>query len=113
MQLKAKSTYNLELGNSCISDSCNPNDLTRYEWQEVAESVGARFVNIEVSCSDSREHEQRASNRESEVANLKLPDWQQIQNRHYEAWKTDVIKIDTSGKGIETSFAELIENLSA
>lgn len=104
---------NLELGISCISDSCNPIELTRHEWQEVAEGVGARFVNIEVSCSDSCEHEQRVSTRKSEVANLKLPDWQQVQNRHYEAWQTDVIKIDTSGNSIETSLAELIDKLGA
>lgn len=104
---------NLELGNSCISDSCNPVELTRHEWQEVAESIGARYVNIEVSCSDSCEHEKRVSARKNEVANLKLPDWQQVQNRHYEAWKTDVIKIDTSGKSIETSFTELIKKLGA
>lgn len=102
---------NLELGISCISDSCNPIELTRNEWQEVAESVGTRFVNIEVSCSDSDEHERRVNARKSEVENLKLPDWQQVQNRHYEEWKTEVIKIDTSGKNIETSFIELTEKL--
>ncbi|NIY85560.1 AAA family ATPase [Vibrio hepatarius] len=102
---------NLELGLNCISDSCNPIELTRHEWQEVAESVGARFVNIEVSCSDSSEHERRVVTRKSEITNLKLPDWKQVQNRDYESWKTNVIKIDTSGKSIETSFAELSEKL--
>ena len=102
---------NLELGISCISDSCNPIELTRNEWQEVAESVGTRFVNIEVSCSDSDEHERRVNARQSEVESLKLPDWQQVENRHYEEWKTEVIKIDTSGKNIETSFIELTEKL--
>lgn len=102
---------NLELGISCISDSCNTIELTRREWQEVAESVGAKFVNIEVSCSDSFEHEQRVNNRLSEVSNLKRSNWQQVQNRHYEIWKTDIIKIDTAGKSIEASFAELTEKL--
>ncbi|HCG6519738.1 TPA: AAA family ATPase [Vibrio parahaemolyticus] len=104
---------NLELGVNCISDSCNPIELTRHEWQQVAESVGARFVNIEICCSDSREHEQRVNTRRCEVASLKLPNWQEVQNRHYEAWKTDVIKLDTSGKSIEASFGELVEQLSA
>ncbi|EHD0130068.1 DUF3265 domain-containing protein [Vibrio alginolyticus] len=102
---------NLELGISCISDSCNPIELTRREWHEVAESVGAKFINIEISCSDSSEHEQRVITRRSEVTNLKLPDWKQVQNRHYEAWKADVIKIDTAGKSIEIAFAELTEKL--
>ena len=102
---------NLDLGISCISDSCNPIELTRAEWQEVAESVGAKFINIEVRCSDSYEHEQRVISRISEVANLKLPNWQQVKSRHYDAWKTNVIRIDTSGNSIEASFAELVEKL--
>lgn len=102
---------NLELGIHCISDSCNPIELTRREWQEVAASAGAKFINIEVSCSDSCEHELRANSRHNEVENLKHPTWQQVQNRHYETWQADVIKIDTAGKSIEMSFAELIENL--
>lgn len=102
---------NLELGISCISDSCNPIELTRNEWQEVAESIDAAFINIEVSCSDSREHEKRVSARQSDVENLKLPNWQQVQNRHYEPWETEVINIDTAGKSIQSSFAELVEKL--
>lgn len=102
---------NLELGVSCIADSCNPIELTRQEWQQVAESVDARFVNIEVCCSDSDEHEYRVNTRPSEVANLRLPDWNQVRNRHYEAWKGNVIRIDTSGQQIETSFSELVDKL--
>ncbi|WP_445462696.1 hypothetical protein [Halomonas sp. V046] len=74
-------------------------------------SGGAKFFNIEVSCSDSCEHELRASARHNEVENLKHLTWQEVQNRHYDTWKTDVIKIDTAGKSIETSFVELIEKL--
>ncbi len=70
--------------------------------------MGAKFINIEISCSDSSEHEQRVITRRSEVTNLKLPDWKQVQNRHYEAWKADVIK---AGKSIEMAFAELSEKL--
>lgn len=103
---------NLELGHSCISDSCNPIKLTRSEWQEVAEYAGAKFVNIEVSCSDVIEHESRVNNRECEVANLKLPTWQQVKSRHYESWESDVVKIDTAGQTVEASFSELVEKLS-
>lgn len=77
----------------------------------MAESVDARFVNIEVCCSDSDEHEYRVNTRVSEVANLRLPDWNQVRNRHYEAWKGNVIRIDTSGQQIETSFSELVDKL--
>ncbi|WP_059123223.1 AAA family ATPase [Vibrio sp. MEBiC08052] len=103
---------NLALGLSAISDSCNPIELTRNEWQAVAESVGAQFVNIEIRCSDTAEHEYRVNTRESDVANLNLPGWLQVQNRHYEPWRlTDVIQIDTAGQTIEESFAELVKKL--
>ncbi len=51
------------------------------------------------------------SARQSDVENLKLPNWQQVQNRHYEPWETEVINIDTAGKSIQSSFAELVEKL--
>ncbi|WP_281833066.1 AAA family ATPase [Vibrio nigripulchritudo] len=102
---------NLQLGVSCISDSCNPIDLTRQEWQGVADDVGAKHVNIEVCCSDSIEHEYRVNTRQTVVKNLKLPDWQQVQNRQYEPWKSDVVRIDTANQSIEESFADLVEKL--
>ncbi|EPG0532512.1 AAA family ATPase, partial [Vibrio harveyi] len=69
---------NLELGLSCIADSCNPIKLTRYEWQQVATSMSAHFVNIEISCSDENEHKQRVDSRKNEVENLQLPNWRQV-----------------------------------
>lgn len=47
---------NLRVGNDVIADSVNPWALTRKRWNEVASSVGANFVNIEVICSDPNEH---------------------------------------------------------
>lgn len=102
---------NLALGINAIADSCNPIALTRHEWQAVAESVEAKFVNIEISCSDVVEHEQRVNTRSSSVVNLVSPNWKQVQNRHYEPWEGDVVKIDTAGQSIEASFAELVEKL--
>lgn len=104
-------TDNLALGISAVADSCNPIELTRNEWQEVAESAGATFVNIEVRCSDPVEHKHRVSTRVSSIDNLKLPDWEQVQSRHYEPWMNDVVRIDTAGASIEVSFAELVEKL--
>ena len=100
---------NLKLGMNVIADSCNPWNLTRLEWQNVAIENGADFVNIEVICSNPAEHQRRAENRRSEVENLQLPSWQQIQNREYHEWTGDVISIDTADKSIEESFAELVK----
>src|SRR6185436_8244094 len=73
---------NLRVGRSVVADSCNPLELTRREWEQVAEEVGARFLNIEVVCSDLREHRQRVETRRSPVPGLVLPTWREVTERH-------------------------------
>ncbi|NOI60807.1 AAA family ATPase [Vibrio coralliilyticus] len=102
---------NLRLGISAIADSCNPIELTRREWCDVATSVDARFVDIEIWCSDKEEHKHRVQTRPNTVKNLVLPNWEQVENRHYEAWPDDIIRIDTAGKSIEQAFTELLDKL--
>ncbi len=46
---------NLRLGLNVVVDSCNAIELTRQQWENVATSNGAEFVNIEVTCSDAKE----------------------------------------------------------
>ena len=74
---------NLRLGSSVVADSCNPIELTRREWEQVARDAGADYVNIEVVCSDPREHRRRAEQRAVEVAGLTQPTWSEIENREY------------------------------
>lgn len=47
---------NLRIGASVVADSCNPIELTRREWEQVARDAHAGYVNIEIRCSDMREH---------------------------------------------------------
>jgi len=96
-----------------LRDLCNFDvEGEGYQWQNVAQSQNADFVNIEICCSDSIEHENRVNTRTAEVENLKLPQWQDVQNRYYEPWETDVIRIDTAGETIQTSFSELLNKLN-
>jgi len=74
---------NLELGRDVIADSVNPWKLTRSEWNEVAPSVGARYVNIEVCCSDQAEHRKQVESRRVGIETLKLPTWENVINRDY------------------------------
>lgn len=103
---------NLELGHCVIADSCNPIALTRSEWQDIATSANAEYINIEVYCSNENEHKHRVENRECSIENLQLPSWQQVQNRHYEPWQDRVIRIDTFGKTPSESLQELVEILA-
>lgn len=98
---------NLRLGVSVISDSCNPIKLTRNEWQDVATSSDAEYINIEITCTNKSEHQCRIDNRKSEVPGLLLPTWSKVIHRDYHPWESTRIVIDTSGKTIEESFQEL------
>lgn len=102
---------NLKLGNNVIADSCNPWELTRKEWESVAIKNNADFVNIQIICSNTEEHQRRVKKRSCEIAGLTLPDWEEIQSRDYHPWQEQVITIDTADKTIENSFVEMLQRI--
>lgn len=102
---------NLNLGNSVVADSVNPWQLTRSAWNKVATSNQADFVNIEVVCSDKAQHKKRLETRNVEIANLKPVEWNEILNRAYHPWKEYRLVIDTAGKTISQSVAEMMSAL--
>ena len=89
---------NLSLGMNVVADSCNPLELTRREWEQVAINIGCMFTNVEIVCSDRREHRRRIESRTSNVSGLKLPTWSDVENREYHSWSKDRIVIDTAGR---------------
>ncbi|WP_194436372.1 AAA family ATPase [Vibrio fluminensis] len=103
---------NLKLGISAIADSCNPIPLTRKEWQQVALDANARYINIEIFCSDQLEHKKRVEERISTIPSLKQPSWQQVVEREYPPWSTQVIRIDTAGKSIQDCANELFAQIA-
>lgn len=103
---------NLQTGISVVCDSCNPLELTRRDWEAVATSANARFVNIETICSDEAVHQHRVETRESTVKNLVLPAWPEVLNREYHSWTQPRIVIDTAHRTIEACFSDLLNELS-
>lgn len=99
---------NLRLGQTVIADSVNPWPLTRHEWNQVAQDVGARFVNIEIVCSDPVEHRQRVETREAPVPGLQMPTWSDVLARDYQPWTGAHHRLDTSGKSVDESLDELL-----
>jgi predicted kinase len=97
----------LRVGLSVVADSCNPVEVTRRAWEKVAAEAGARFVNIEVVCSDPAEHRRRVETRSSSVPGLRLPTWREAEGREYEAWATERIVIDTAGRSERDCLEEL------
>lgn len=103
---------NLRLGLSVVADSCNPIELTRREWEQVARDARADYVNIEVVCTDRREHRRRSEARVGEVAGLRLPTWSEIENREYHRWTVDRVVVETAGRSETECASELFSKLS-
>jgi len=103
---------NLRLGLSVVADSCNPLELTRRAWEAVAVDAGARFINIEVRCSDPVEHRARVEGRVSTLPGLRLPTWREVVEREYHPWSADRIMIDTAARTEVASFDRLWSELA-
>ncbi|MDR1019246.1 MAG: AAA family ATPase [Synergistaceae bacterium] len=103
---------NLKIGNNVISDQCNPIKLTREEWNNVALKNNCKYINIEIICSDKIEHIKRIEKRRNEIANLKLPTWEEIIKREYDLWEEEHIIIDTPNKTVEECTKELMEKIN-
>ena len=101
----------LNAGTSVVADSCNPIEWTRRAWEGVASDAGAGYVNIEVVCSDAREHRERIETRASTVPGLRLPTWQEVESREYHAWTIERIVVDTSRRRERDSIDELLSKL--
>jgi len=104
---------NLRLGNDVVADSCNPIELTRREWEHIAIDNAADFINIEVVCSDRREHQRRVEARSSSVPGLRLPTWREVVEREYHSWSQQRIIIDTAVRSTEECLAALLVELGA
>jgi len=102
----------LKAGVSVVADSCNPIELTRREWERVARRADARHVNIEVVCSDPRQHRERVETRASTIPGLRLPTWHEVETREYHDWTVERVVLDTSRRPEGECIDELLSKLS-
>jgi predicted kinase len=102
----------LNAGVSVVADSCNPIEQTRRAWERVAQDAGARHVNIEVVCSDRREHRARVEMRASTIPGLRLPTWHEVETREYHDWTVERVVLDTSRRLEGECVDELLLKLS-
>ncbi|NBX02999.1 MAG: adenylyl-sulfate kinase [Alphaproteobacteria bacterium] len=103
---------NLLIGRTVIADSVNSIKVTRDDWQEVAKSADTSFIEIEVLCSDKKEHQKRIECRVGDIEGHKLPTWQEVVNREYEEWKTKNITIDTATQTLDQTIEAILNFLS-
>jgi predicted kinase len=87
---------NLNLGRTVIVDCVNPVIESRMALSEVASRAGVRLMNIEVICSDKKEHQRRVETRLGDIPGLTPPTWQSVLDHEYEAWAEAPFCIDTA-----------------
>lgn len=96
---------NLALGLHVVADSVNPIAITRQDWQQVAKQTESDLIEVELICSDEKEHRRRVEGRIADIEGHKLPTWQAVLERDYEPWESKQIVIDTSKNLIDESVA--------
>lgn len=103
---------NLALGMAVVADCVNPLAVTRAAWRAVAASTSAALLEVEIVCSDPVEHRRRVEQRASDMVGARLPTWQEVVRREYEAWATPRLVID-SARFSAGEAAEMILRLKA
>ena len=87
---------NLENGLTVIADSVNPIEITRRDYRKIALDLNLPYLEVEVICSDSKQHRNRIETRVSSIDGLNLPTWQDVLDRDYAPWNTKSITLDTA-----------------
>jgi len=103
---------NLALGLDVVADSVNPIAITRHDWRQVAKETNTAFIEIELICSDKREHQNRVERRVADIEGHKLPTWKDVLNRDYEPWDSILMLVDTSKHAVDESVQKIIEYIT-
>jgi predicted kinase len=93
----------LQLGLDVIVECVNPVAVTRDGWLDIATTVGAVPIEVEVICSDEAEHRRRVESRVSDVDGLSKPTWSAVLKREYEPWSRERLVIDTAKTSPESA----------
>jgi predicted kinase len=87
---------NLRLGRTVVADSVNPIRITREAWFEVANRARCTALEVEVKCSDPKEHQRRVEMRATDIPGLRLPTWDEVRSREYQQWDHEHLVLDTA-----------------
>lgn len=106
----AQALENLKLGMTVVADSVNAIQVTRNAWQNVANDASVTYLEIELVCSDSREHQQRIETRNADIVGHQLPKWQDVKEREYEQWSPYLV-FDTAKQSVDGVVSEILERI--
>ncbi len=94
---QALAEANLGDGRVVVADGVNPVAASRAGWRAVAARAGVPIVEIELVCSDPREHRRRVEGRVSDIMGLPAPTWQAVESHPYQPWPEPHVVIETGG----------------
>lgn len=106
----AIATDNLRLGMSVVADSVNPLPITRNAWRNVALQAGKDFLEIELICSDTAEHQRRVLERQADIEGQNLPTWQDVCTREYAPWAQAHLVLDTAQLTPEAAVERIVRH---
>jgi hypothetical protein len=81
----------------------------RDTFRNIAMSLNVPFLEVEIVCSDEKEHRFRVENRVSDILGHILPDWEQVQTREYEPWEREHLTLDTAVLSAEECADKILE----
>ena len=108
----AQALENLKLGMAVVADSVNAIQVTREAWQKVAKDTSVTFLEVELICSDAREHQRRIETRDTDIIGHQLPTWENVQKRQYESWRPHLV-FDTAKQTVDEIVEEILERIKA
>jgi hypothetical protein len=77
----------------------------------VGQNAPVETIEIEVICSDSREHRSRVETWLQDIFGLRLPTWEEVMSREYHPWNREHIVIDTANRSVPQNAKILREAL--
>jgi predicted kinase len=87
---------NLRIGRIVIADSVNPIQVTRDAWLDVALRCKVRAIEVEVRCSDLKEHRRRVEERTSDITGPGPLTWSDVTARDYAPWNREHLVLDSA-----------------
>lgn len=69
---------NLKLGSTVVTDSVNDSNPVRDTFRDIATLVNVPFLEVEILCSDKKQHRNRVENRILDIPGLTAPSWERV-----------------------------------
>lgn len=104
----------LGAGRRVIADTVNPIAATREAWRGVGAEAGVRVLEVEVVCSDAKEHQRRVEERVADIPGHTEPTWDDVVAREYESLTIGptAMRVDTAN-GAEAAAAQVLSALAS